>query len=69
MLLFASLTGKIARRACQTLRSIEPAPDYANGALCRWRQLFPDQPVNLDDEGQSFEATARARGIAIPGDG
>lgn len=50
------------------MRAIEIAPAYVDVALRRWRKLFPDQPVKLDGEGQTFEAVARARGVAIPDD-
>jgi DNA modification methylase len=55
-------------RTGRKVRAIELAPEYVDVALCRWRKLFPDQPVTLDGEGSSFEAVARARGVAIPAD-
>jgi DNA modification methylase len=58
-----------AERAARQLRAIELAPEYVDVALRRWRKLFPKQPVILDGEGQSFEAVARQRGVAIPEDG
>jgi ParB-like chromosome segregation protein Spo0J len=58
-----------AQRIRRRARAIELAPEYVDVALRRWRKLFPDQPVKLDGEGQSFEAVARARGVAIPDDG
>ena len=45
--------------------AIELAPAYVDVALLRWRQLFPDQPVTLDGDGQTFEEVAAARGVAI----
>jgi DNA modification methylase len=57
-----------AERAGRRARVIELAPEYVDVALRRWRKLFPDQPVKLDGEGQTFEAVARARGVAIPDD-
>jgi DNA modification methylase len=59
-----------AERCGRRTRAIELAPEYVDVALRRWRKLFPDQPVKLDGEGQSqsFEAVARARGVAIPAD-
>jgi DNA modification methylase len=54
-----------AERAGRRARAIELAPEYVDVALRRWRKLFPDQPVKLDGEGQSFEAVARQRGVAI----
>jgi DNA modification methylase len=57
-----------AERAGRRARAIELAPEYVDVALRRWRKLFPDQPVKLDGEGQSFEAVARERGVAIPDD-
>jgi DNA modification methylase len=57
-----------AERASRRARAIELAPEYVDVALRRWRKLFPDQPVKLDGEGQTFEAVARARGVAIPDD-
>jgi DNA modification methylase len=63
-------TGIIAaERSGRHARAIDLAPEYVDVALRRWRKLFPDQPVKLDGEGQTFEAVARARGIAIPDDG
>jgi DNA modification methylase len=58
-----------AERCSRRARAIELAPEYVDVALRLWRKLFPDQPVKLDGEGQSFEAVARARGMAIPDDG
>jgi DNA modification methylase len=55
-------------RTGRKVRAIELAPEYVDVALRRWRKLFPDQPVTLDGEGSSFEAVARARGVAIPAD-
>ncbi|MCL4712801.1 MAG: site-specific DNA-methyltransferase [Pseudorhodoplanes sp.] len=57
-----------AERTRRRTRAIELGPEYVDVALRRWRKLFPDQPVKLDGEGQSFEAVARARGVAIPDD-
>jgi DNA modification methylase len=57
-----------AERCSRRTRAIELAPEYVDVALRRWRKLFPDQPVKLDGEGQSFEAVARERGVAIPDD-
>ena len=57
-----------AERSGRRARAIELAPEYVDVALRRWRKLFPDQPVILDGEGQTFEAVARARGVAIPDD-
>jgi DNA modification methylase len=53
-------------RTGRKVRAIELAPEYVDVALRRWRKLFPDQPVTLDGEGSTFEAVARARGVAIP---
>jgi len=62
-------TGIIAaERAGRRARAIELAAEYVDVALRRWRKLFPDQPVKLDGEGQTFEAVARQRGVAIPDD-
>ncbi len=55
-------------RTGRKVRAIELAPEYVDVALRRWRKLFPDQPVTLDGEGSTFEAVARARGVAIPAD-
>jgi DNA modification methylase len=57
-----------AERAGRRARAIELAPEYVDVALRRWRKLYPDQPVKLDGEGQTLEAVARARGVAIPDD-
>jgi DNA modification methylase len=57
-----------AERCGRRARAIELAPEYVDVALRRWRKLFPDQPVKLDGEGQTFEAVARERGVAIPDD-
>jgi DNA modification methylase len=57
-----------AQRAGRRVRAIEFAPEYVDVALRRWRKLFPDQPVKLDGEGQTFEAVARERGVEIPAD-
>jgi DNA modification methylase len=57
-----------AERSGRRARAIELAPEYVDVALRRWRKLFLDQPVILDGEGQTFEAVARARGVAIPDD-
>ncbi|MDI3469891.1 MAG: DNA modification methylase [Pseudolabrys sp.] len=57
-----------AERAGRRMRAIEIAPEYVDVALRRWRKLFPDHPVKLDGEGQTFEAVARARGVAISDD-
>ncbi|OJU26687.1 MAG: DNA modification methylase [Nitrobacter sp. 62-13] len=57
-----------AERCGRRTRAIELAPEYVDVALRRWRKLFPDKPVKLDGEGQSFEAVARERGVAIPDD-
>ncbi|MDI3470353.1 MAG: DNA modification methylase [Pseudolabrys sp.] len=57
-----------AERTGRCMRAIEIAPEYVDVALRRWRKLFPDQPVKLDGEGQTFEAVARERGVAIPAD-
>jgi DNA modification methylase len=57
-----------AQRAGRRARAIELAPEYVDVALRRWRKLFPDKPVILDGEGQSFEAVARQRGVAISDD-
>ncbi len=55
-------------RTGRKLRAIELAPEYVDLAILRWRKLFPDKSVNLDGEGQTFEAVARQRGVAIPDD-
>ncbi|HXF87319.1 MAG TPA: site-specific DNA-methyltransferase [Xanthobacteraceae bacterium] len=55
-------------RTGRKVRATELAPEYVDVALRRWRKLFPDQPVTLDGEGSTFEAVARARGVAIPAD-
>jgi DNA modification methylase len=55
-------------RTGRKVSAIELAPEYIDVALRRWRKLFPKQPVILDGEGQSFEAVARQRGVAIPED-
>jgi len=52
-------------RTGRKVRAIELAPEYVDVALLRWRQLFPDQPITLDDGGQSFEEIAAARGVFI----
>jgi DNA modification methylase len=57
-----------AERCGRRTRAIELAPEYVDVALRRWRKLFPNQQVILDGEGQSFEAVARQRGVAIPDD-
>ncbi|MBX9925878.1 MAG: site-specific DNA-methyltransferase [Hyphomicrobiaceae bacterium] len=57
-----------AERTDRRMRAIEIAPEYVDVTLRRWRKLFPDQPVKLDGEGQTFEAVARQRGVAIPAD-
>ncbi len=57
-----------AERTGRRMRAIELAPEYVDVALRRWSKLFPDQPVKLDGEGQTFEAVARQRGVAIPAD-
>lgn len=57
-----------AERSGRRARAIELAPEYVDVALRRWRKLFPDQSVKLDGEGQTFEAVARERGVAIHGD-
>lgn len=57
-----------AERAGRRVRAIEFAPEYVDVALRRRRKLFPNQPVILDGEGQTFEAVARQRGVAIPDD-
>ena len=48
---------KMARR----VRAIELAPEYVDVTLLRWRQLFPDQPVTLED-GRSYDDVAAERG-------
>ncbi|MGH8325240.1 MAG: DNA methyltransferase, partial [Steroidobacteraceae bacterium] len=55
-----------AERAGRRTRAIELAPEYVDIAVRRWRKLFPDQSIILDGQGQSFEAVARERGVAIP---
>jgi DNA modification methylase len=55
-------------RTGRKVRAIELAPEYVDLAILRWRKLFPDKSVTLDGEGQSFEAVARERGVAIPDD-
>jgi DNA modification methylase len=57
-----------AERTGRRAGAIELAPEYVDVALRRWCKLFPDQPVKLDGEGKTFEAVARARGVAIPDD-
>jgi len=48
---------KTARR----VRAIELAPEYVDVTVLRWRQLFPDQPVMLED-GRSYDDVAAERG-------
>ena len=51
---------KTARR----VRAIEIAPEYVDVTVLRWRQLFPDQPVTLED-GRSYDDVAAERGKEI----
>ncbi len=67
-LLGAALSREANLRTGRRMRAIEIAPEYVDVALRRWRKLFPDQPVKLDGEGQTFEAVAHQRGVAIPAD-
>lgn len=52
-------------RTGRKVRAIELAPEYVDVAMLRWRQLFPDRPVTLDD-GRSFENVAAERGVELP---
>jgi hypothetical protein len=60
----STATGTFPRTG-RKVRAIELAPEYVDLAILRWRKLFPDKSVTLDGEGQSFEAVARERGVAI----
>jgi DNA modification methylase len=45
------------------VRAIELAPEYADVALLRWRDLFPDKVPMLD--GKSFDGIAAERGVRV----
>jgi DNA modification methylase len=52
-------------RAGRRVRAIELAPEYVDVALLRWRQLYPAEPIALDDDGRSFDEIAAWRGVEI----
>ena len=48
-------------RTGRRVRAVELASEYVDVAIRRWRQLFPDRPLALED-GRAFEAVAKERG-------
>ncbi len=53
-----------AQRTNRIARAVEIAPEYADVAVRRFQQNFPEEPVRLMATGDSFEAVAAARAEA-----
>lgn len=52
------------QKTARQVRAIELAPEYVDVTVLRWRQLFSDQPVTLED-GRPFDDVADERGKEI----
>jgi DNA modification methylase len=50
-----------AQQTDRVARAVEIAPEYADVAVKRFRQNFPDVPVTLATTGQSFDQVEAER--------